>query len=88
MMSSTVISLSADIPGALFVACHSNLNASDVIHLASAWQEDCHLLVTDDEFFITEARRYIEQEGIWGDFKICKPQDYYPLLKEIGFENI
>lgn len=73
---------------AVVVACQSNLHASDVIHLASAWQEDCDLLVTDDEFFISEAKRYIEREGIWSTFRICKPEDYYSSLKDMGFNNI
>ena len=73
---------------ALNIACRSNLRAADVIHLASAWQEDCNLLVTDDDFFIKEAKRYIKQEGIWSDFRICKPEDCDSELFEMGFTDI
>lgn len=73
---------------ALTVACNSNLDASDVIHLVSAWQEDCNLLVTNDTFFIKEAKDYILREGIWSDFRVCRPEDYHLELIDMGFEDI
>ncbi len=73
---------------AIVVASGSNLHASDVIHLVSAWQEDCDLVVTDDTFFISEAEKYLRNEGIWDKLRVCKPEDCYSTLAELGFTNI
>ena len=72
---------------AVVVASGSNLHASDVIHLVSAWQEDCNVLVTNDTFFISETKKYLAKEGIEG-LRICKPEDCYSVLSEMGFANI
>ena len=56
---------------AIVVASECNLDASDVIHLASAWQGDCDVVVTNDTFFIKEAKRYLKKEGVWEVFKVC-----------------
>jgi len=73
---------------AVVVASHSNLHASDVIHLASAWQADCDVVVTDDTFFIKEAKRYLKEEGIWDALKVCEPKDCYSVLAKMGYANI
>jgi len=73
---------------AIVVASGSNLHASDVIHLASAWMEDCDLVVTDDTFFIKEAKRYLKKEGIWDALKVCRPEDCYSALAEMGYTKI
>lgn len=73
---------------AVVVASGSNLHASDVIHLASAWMEDCDLVVTDDTFFIKEAKRYLKKEGIWDTLKVCEPKDCYSVLAEMGYTDI
>jgi len=73
---------------AIVVASGSNLHASDVIHLASAWMEDCDVVVTDDTFFIREAKRYLKKEGIWETLKVCRPEDCNSALVEMGYDNI
>lgn len=73
---------------AIVVASTSNLTASDVIQLASAWQADCDVVVTDDIFFIKEAKRYLKKEGIWDALKVCRPEDCYSALEEMGYTNI
>ena len=73
---------------AIVVASETNLHASDVIHLVSAWQEDCDLVVTDDTFFITEAERYLRNQGIWDGLRVCSPERCYFVLEEMGFTNI
>ena len=42
---------------ALSICADSNLNATDVLHLATAWQSGCNLIVTRDSFFIKEATK-------------------------------
>jgi predicted nucleic acid-binding protein len=73
---------------AIVVASDCNLHAADVIHLVSAWQEDCDLIVTDDTFFISEAKKYLQNEGIWNRLKICTPEQCYTVLAEMGFTNL
>jgi len=74
---------------AMFVASDSNLQATDVIHLISALQCDCDVIVTRDEFFIKEARRYIkEDEQFWGKLKICRPESCCDMLRQMGYNNI
>ena len=73
---------------AIFVASHSNLHASDGIHLASAWQNDCDLVVTNDTSFIKEAKRYLKEEGIWDALKVCEAKDCYSALEKMGYANI
>jgi len=73
---------------AIVVASNSNLLASDVIHLVSAWQNDCDVVVTDDSFFIEEATKYLKNEGIWDKLRVCKPENCYSVLRELGFSNI
>lgn len=70
------------------VAIDSNLHASDVIHLVSAWQADCDLVVTDDTFFIKEAGKYLKQEGVWDRLRVCSPEKCYSVLKEMGYTDI
>ncbi len=69
---------------AIVVATDSNLHASDVIHLVSAWMEDCHVVVTKDAFFIKEATRYLKEIDIWEALKICKPKDCLSQLTDVG----
>jgi len=73
---------------AIVVAAYSNLHASDVIHLVSAQQSDCDIVVTNDSFFITEATKYLKNEGIWNKLRVCKPEDCYSVLAEMGYTDI
>ena len=73
---------------ALVVATYSNLHASDVIHLVSAQQSDCDVVVTNDSFFIAEATKYLKKEGIWNKLRVCKPEDCYSVLSELGFTSL
>lgn len=72
---------------ALNLGANSNLNATDVLHLATAWQNKCNILVTRDEFFIKEASKILKKEGIWSSFKICNPKKALSLLRKIKNEN-
>jgi predicted nucleic acid-binding protein len=55
----------------------TNVSASDVIHLATAMEAGCDLLVTLDSFFLKEASAYI---------KTCQPEQVENLLQEMGFK--
>ena len=68
---------------ALVLGSESNLNATDVIHLASAWQNQCNIVITRDEFFIKEATQILKKERVWKDFKILNPTKALALLKKI-----
>ena len=67
---------------ALSIGAESNLNATDVIHLASAWQNKCNIIITRDEFFIKEASRILKKEKVWKSFKILNPSKALLLLKK------
>jgi predicted nucleic acid-binding protein len=53
------------------------ISAPDVIHLATAMEAGCDLLVTLDNFFLKEAEKYI---------KTCLPEQVEKSLKEMGFK--
>jgi predicted nucleic acid-binding protein len=55
----------------------TNISAPDVIHLATAIEAGCDLLVTLDQFFKKEAEPYI---------KTCLPEKTEKVLKEMGFK--
>jgi len=68
---------------ALNLGAESNLNATDVIHLATAWQNRCNLIITRDEFFIKEAEKILKNEKIWKSFKILNPKKALSFLRKI-----
>lgn len=68
---------------ALTLGAESNLNASDVIHLASAWQNQCNIIITRDEFFIKEATQILKKEKVWKNLKILNPTKALALLKKL-----
>ena len=65
------------------IAVNSNLNASDVLHLATAWQSKCNLVITRDEFFIKEATKILKKEKVWSFFRICRPSNFEKCVKSI-----
>lgn len=68
---------------ALSIGAESNLNATDVLHIATAWQNECNIIVTRDEFFIKEASRTLKKEKVWNTLKICTPKKALSYLKKI-----
>jgi len=79
---------------AIYMATNSNLNAADVIHLVTAWQAGCSIIVTRDEFFIKEARKLLKREKlengrrVWSELRVCKPKDVKKNLKAMGYRNL
>lgn len=79
---------------AAVIATNCNLHATDVIHLATAWQADCDIIVTNDTFFIKEAARYLKKdrldsgESTWSVLRVCEPKNCYSVLKDMGYANI
>lgn len=67
---------------ALNIGANSNLNATDVLHLATAWQNQCNIIITRDEFFITEASKLLKKEKTWSRLKICAPKKALLFLKK------
>lgn len=66
---------------ALSLGSGSNLNATDVLHLSTAWQNKCNIVVTRDEFFIKEASKILKSEKAWGALKVCNPKKALYFLK-------
>ncbi len=60
---------------ALKISSTSNLSAPDAIHLATAWQSNCDIIVTSDEFFIKEGSKILKKEKVWNRLRICKPNE-------------
>ena len=56
----------------------SNLHMSDIIHLVTAFVNNCSYLATRDEFFIKEGNRILSDAEVT-DIIICKPEEI-PLL--------
>lgn len=62
---------------ALELKATTNLSAPDAIHVATAVEAGCDVLVTLDSFLIKEASRFI---------KTCLPEQTNSILKELGFD--
>lgn len=68
---------------ALSIGVDSNLNATDVLHLATAWQNHCNIVITRDEFFIKEASKILKAQKIWTHIKICTPKKAISLIRKV-----
>lgn len=55
----------------------TNISAPDCLHLATALDAKCDILVTTDDHFLEEAREYIEA---------CKPEHVRDALSRLGFQ--
>ena len=74
---------------ALWLSSSSNLWATDVLHLATAWITNCNIIITSDREFIKEATRILKEEDLWDKIlRICEPDKVINNLKEMGFKNI
>ena len=71
---------------ALRISSGSNLFATDVIHLVTAWISNCPVLLTSDEFFLKEGNEVLENEGVRA-LKICRSKDLEKTLGMMGFET-
>jgi predicted nucleic acid-binding protein len=61
----------------------SNLHSSDILHLVTAWVGNCQLLVTNDEEFIMEGNKVLQQENVYGNLRICGIKNVEATLEEI-----
>ena len=66
-----------------FIVENSNIHSSDALHLASAIQWDCCVLITHDQFFIKEANRLLKEEG-YDKLIVCDVNKVETSLKEIS----
>ena len=71
---------------ALKISSSSNLSAPDVIHLVTAWQSKCDIIITSDEFFIKEGNEILKKEKVWNKLRVCKPEDVKNTLSKLGFK--
>lgn len=72
---------------ALDLGMHSNISAPDIMHLATAWDSKCNVLVTSDEHFINESKKLIKNYPQLQKIKIeiCRPNEVIGALKQMGF---
>ena len=61
----------------------SNLHSSDILHLVTAWVGNCQLLVTNDEEFIMEGNKVLQQENVYDNLRVCGIKDVEATLKEV-----
>lgn len=59
------------------LCANTNISAPDCLHLATALEAGCDVLVTTDDHFLEEAKDYI---------KICKPDHIHEALTSLGFD--
>jgi len=59
------------------LCANTNMSAPDCLHLATALDAGCDVLITNDEHFLKEAKDYIEA---------CKPEHVHKVLTGLGFQ--
>lgn len=65
----------------------SNMHSSDILHLVTAWVGDCELLVTNDEDFIIEGNKVLQQENVYDHLRVCGIKDVEATLKDIKLQR-
>ena len=73
---------------ALDLCIHSNVSAPDILHLATAWDSKCNVLVTSDDHLIKESRKLIKKYSQLRKIKleVCRPNKTIPTLRKMGFK--
>jgi predicted nucleic acid-binding protein len=66
----------------------SNLHSSDILHLVTAWVSNCQLLVTNDDEFIIEGNRVLEQENVHENLRICRLNDVETTIKKVKLNGL
>jgi len=61
----------------------TNLSAADSIHLAVAWGTACDLLITSDQGLIDEATKFLKENDLWNDMRICKPYEAVKVVEKL-----
>jgi len=62
---------------AIGLCASTNISAPDCLHLATALEARCDVLVTTDDLFLEEAKGYVET---------CEPEHIHDVLGQLGFE--
>ncbi|TET42703.1 MAG: PIN domain-containing protein [Dehalococcoidia bacterium] len=62
---------------AIGLCANTNISAPDCLHLATALEARCDILITTDEHFLEEAKDYIE---------VCQPENVQDTLNKLGFQ--
>jgi predicted nucleic acid-binding protein len=61
---------------------NSNIHSSDALHLASAFQWGCHILVTHDKSFIKEGNMLLKEAEVYNKLRVCDVDKVEETLKE------
>jgi len=59
------------------LCANTNISAPDCLHLATALEAGCDVLVTTDDHFMEEAKEYIDA---------CQPEHAHDVLIRLGFQ--
>jgi len=59
------------------LCANTNISAPDCLHLATALEARCDVLITTDDHFLEESKEYIEA---------CEPEHVHDLLIRLGFQ--
>jgi predicted nucleic acid-binding protein len=71
---------------ALELSAHSNIPAPDIMHLATAWNARCNVVVTSDGHFIRDSKKLIKKYPDLEKIKVCRPKEVIEVLKKMGFK--
>lgn len=66
---------------ALDITVHSNLSAADALHLATAWNGKCGVVLTSDEQFIKAGRDAIANIEPLKNLEIMRPSEFLKKVK-------
>jgi len=73
---------------ALHISANSNIFAPDAIHLATAWQNNCDLMITSDSQLLRESKKLLQKERVWSKMKVCSPETVRKTLSSLHFGGL
>jgi len=73
---------------ALHIAATSNIFSPDIIHLSTAWESKCDLIMTSDQHFIKHATNLLKRESVWDQLRICSPENVKQTLSDLKFRGL
>jgi len=68
---------------ALHIAANSNIFTPDAIHLATAWQNNADILLTNDGHLVKEGTEVLKSEKMEKELKLCESDKLSKLLQNM-----